>query len=104
MATRDLQLTLLVTIAAAVVVMLGLLPTPLRLACLAIVLVGVFITAPERNLRGGGWWLLLAIGGALSLLGFAVGELAYESAGGFAAIAGAALVIVGSTIGFPLSD
>jgi hypothetical protein len=101
---RGLQLTLLVTAIAAVIVMAGLLSTAARIACLAVIVAGAWLTASERTRRGGGWWWLLAGGAALAVAGFALAELSEpaETEAGVAAIAGSALAIIGATMGFPV--
>lgn len=103
MTLRALQLTLILTAAAAVIVMGGLLSTGARIGCLGVLVVGTWLTEPERSRSGGGWWWLVALGTFLAVGGFvaeAVSEPA-ETEAGIAAIAGSALVIVGITIGFP---
>jgi hypothetical protein len=101
---RGLQLTLLAAIAAGVIVMAGLFSTGVRVACLGVILAVAWLTEPERLRQGGGWWMLVAVGAVLSVAGFAVEQVAElaETAAGIVAIAGAALVIIGATIGFPL--
>jgi hypothetical protein len=103
---RPLQLVLIAAAAAAIVVMAGLFSTGVRLACLGAVVAAAWATEPERHRSGGGWWMLIAAGAALSIAGLAVEELseAAETVAGIVAIAGAALVIVGATVGFPLGD
>jgi uncharacterized membrane protein HdeD (DUF308 family) len=105
MGLRGLQLALIAGVGAAIVVMAGLFSTELRLACLGLIVIVAWATAPERQRPGGGWWILIAAGALLSLAGLAVEELSEpaETAAGIVAIAGAALVIVGATIGFPLA-
>jgi hypothetical protein len=100
---RRLQLTLALTAAAAAAVMAGLLSTGARVACLAVVVAGAWLTEPERTRRGGGWWLLIGAGTALAIAGFAIAELSEpaETEAGIVAIAGSALVIIGATVGFP---
>jgi hypothetical protein len=100
---RGLQLTLILTAAAAVVVMGGLLSTGARIACLGMLVAGTWVTEPERSRAGGGWWWFLALGTVLAVAGFAVAELhePAETEAGIGAIAGSALAIVGITIGFP---
>jgi hypothetical protein len=98
-----LQLTLLASAAAAIVIMADLFSDTVRVACLAVVVAGTLLTADERHRRGGGWWMLLAAGAVLSVAGLALSVPA-DTAGGIVAIAGAALVVIGATIGFPLAD
>ena len=56
MSTRLLQLTLILTAAAAVVVMGALLSTGVRILCLVVIVAGAWLTEPERSRSGGGWW------------------------------------------------
>jgi uncharacterized membrane protein HdeD (DUF308 family) len=83
--------------------MFDLFATGVRFGCLAIVVAGTALTAEERRRRGGGWWMLLAAGAALSLAGLVL-SIPADTAGGIVAIVGAALVVIGATIGFPLAD
>ena len=103
MSVRSLQLTLALTAVAAAIVMAGVFSTAARIACLAVVVAGAWLTEPERSRRGGGWWMLVGSGAVLAVAGFAVAELSEraETAAGVVAIAGSALVIIGATIGFP---
>jgi uncharacterized membrane protein HdeD (DUF308 family) len=100
---RRLQLVLVVTAAAAAIVMAGLLSSGARVACLGVVVAGAWLTEPERSRKGGGWWLLVGAGALLAVAGFAVAELSEpaETVAGIVAIAGSALVIVGAAVGFP---
>jgi hypothetical protein len=84
--------------------MAGLFSTGVRIACLAAIVGGAWAIEPERSRRGGGWWNLIGLGALLSVAGFAVAELAEsaETVAGIVAIAGAALVVIGATIGFPI--
>jgi uncharacterized membrane protein len=97
-------LTLVATAVAAAVVMAGVFSTGIRVACLAVVVAGAWLTEPERSRRGGGWWLMVGAGAVAAVAGFAVAELSEpaETAAGVVAIAGSALVIIGATIGFPV--
>ena len=103
MTLRALQLTLILTAAAAAIVMGGLLSTGVRIACLGMLVAGAWVTEPERSRKGGGWWWFLALGVVLAVGGFVVDELvdSAETGAGIATIAGSALAIVGITIGFP---
>jgi hypothetical protein len=100
---RLLQLSLLVVAASALALMTGVFPVEAELAFLGAVLAGTWLTAGERKRRGGGWWTLLAAGAALSVAGLVLSWPA-ETAGGVVTIAGAALVVIAATIGFPLAD
>ncbi len=103
MTLRALQLTLILTAAAAAIVMGGLLSTGARIACLGVLVAGAWLTEPERSRSGGGWWWLLVLGAVLAVGGFVVAELSEpaETEAGIAAIAGSALALVGITVGFP---
>jgi hypothetical protein len=85
---------------AAILIALDLFPTAVRVACLGVLVIVLVITSGERRRLGSGWWDLLATGTALSILGALLAQAA-ETAGGIIAIAGAALILVGATIGFP---
>lgn len=96
-----MQLVLALAGAAALVIMFDLFSADARLAWIAVIMLAAALTAGERRLRGGGWWPILALGALISLFGFGLAELS-ETAGGIAAIVGAALVAIATTIGFPL--
>jgi hypothetical protein len=100
---RRLQLALVLTVAAAAIVMAGLLSTGARIACLGVLVAGAWLTEPERSRRGGGWWWLIGVGALLAVVGFTVAELdePAETEAGIVAITGSALAIVGATIGYP---
>jgi len=85
---------------AAILIALDLFSTVVRVACLGVLVVVLVITSRERRRLGSGWWDLLAAGTALSIVGALLAQAA-ATAGGVIAIAGAALVLVGATIGFP---
>jgi len=57
-------------------------------------------TAGERRRAGSGWWDLMGVGVAISIVGAALAQVA-STPGGIVAIAGAALVLVAATLGFP---
>jgi hypothetical protein len=100
---RSLQLVLVVAAVAPIVVTGELFWTAVRV-CLGVMVAVAWLTEPERRRRGGGWWMLVAVGPALPLAAFAVEEISEpaETAAGIVAIAAAALIIIGATIGFPL--
>ena len=85
---------------AAILIALDLFSTAFRVACLGVHVIVLVITSGERRRLGSGWWDLLAAGTALSIVGALLAQAA-ATAGGIIAIAGAALILVGATIGFP---
>ena len=100
MPLRRLQALLIVTAAGAAIVLSGQFSTAVRAVALAVMLLGVALTYSERFRPGGGWWSLLAAGAVLSLVGLALYGLSDDIAG-IVSIAGAGLVLVGATVGFP---
>lgn len=88
---------------AAVVVLASLFSDAVRYGCVGVIVVATVVTAGERSRRGGGWWTVLGIGAALSVVGAGVAELS-ETAGGLIAVAGGVLVVIGSVIGFPADE
>jgi hypothetical protein len=97
---RRLQGLLIATAAGAAIVLSGQFSTAVRAAALVAVLAGVALTYSERFRPGGGWWSLLAAGALLSIAGIALYTVSDDVAG-LVSIAGAALVLIGATIGFP---
>jgi hypothetical protein len=100
---RGLQVALLAAALAALAILVSLFGDPVRVGCLAVIAVATIVTAPQRRLRGGGWWSLLAAGALASVAGFGLAELT-ETVGGLVAVVGGVLVVVAATIGFPLSE
>ena len=100
---RGLQAALLAAAAAALAILVSLFGDPVRIGCLVVIVLATIVTAPQRRVRGGGWWSLLAAGAFASVAGFGLAELT-ETVGGLVAVVGGALVVVASTIGFPLSE
>jgi hypothetical protein len=100
---RGLQAALLAAALAALAILVSLFGDPVRIGCLAVIAVATIVTAPQRRLRGGGWWSLLAAGALASVAGFGLAELT-ETVGGLVAVVGGVLVVVAATIGFPLSE
>jgi hypothetical protein len=98
-----LQVALLAAAAAALAILVSLFGDPVRIGCLAVIGLATIVTAPQRRVRGGGWWSLLAAGAVASVAGFGLAELT-ETVGGLVAVVGGVLVVVAAAIGFPLSD
>ena len=88
---------------AAVVVLAGLFSDAVRYGCVGVIVVATVVTAGERSRQGGGWWTVLGIGAALSVIGAGLAEVS-ETAGGLVAVAGGVLVVIGSVIGFPADE
>ena len=82
------------------VVALDLFSTPLRIGCLVVLAAVLVITSGERRRDGSGWWDIMAVGLAVSVVGAVLAQVA-ETAGGIVAVIGAALILVATTIGFP---
>ena len=98
-----LRTALVLASVAAVVVLADLFSDAVRYGCLGVIVLATLFTAGERGRRGGGWWTILGIGAALSVIGAGLAELS-ETAGGLVAVAGGALVVIGSVIGFPADE
>jgi hypothetical protein len=100
---RGLQAALLAAALAALAILVSLFGDPVRIGCLAVIVLATIVTAPQRRLRGGGWWTLLAAGAIASVVGFGLAELT-ETVGGLISVAGGVLVVGAATMGFPLAD
>lgn len=98
-----LRASLLIAGVAALIVLAGLFDEVVRYACLGVIVLATLICAGERRRPGGGWWILLGVGAALSVAGAALAE-ASETAGGLVAVVGGALVVIGATVGFPAGE
>ena len=100
---RALQAILLAAMGAGVVILVNLFGDAVRIGCLVVIALAAVLTAPQRRLKGGGWWTLLALGAALSVAGAALAQAA-ETIGGLIAVIGGVLVVIGAVIGFPLRE
>ena len=98
-----LRTALVLASLAAVVILAGLFSDAVRYGCLGVIVLATLVTAGERSRDGGGWWMILGAGAALSAIGAGLSELS-ETAGGLIAVAGAVLVVIGSVIGFPADE
>jgi hypothetical protein len=98
-----LRTVLVVASLAAVVILAGLFSDVVRFVALGLIVVAAVVTAGERSRKGGGWWTLLGVGAALSVIGAGLAEL-IESVGGLVAVIGGVLVVIGSVIGFPADE
>jgi uncharacterized membrane protein HdeD (DUF308 family) len=95
-----LRIALVVGAIAALVVVLGLFASGVRIACLVLIALATVVALPLRSDDGSGWWWILAGGAAASIAG---AILAQPSAtfGGVIALLGGLAVIIGAVIGFP---
>jgi hypothetical protein len=100
---RGLQAALLTAGLAALVILVSLFGDPVRIGCLILIALATIVTAPQRRVRGGGWWSLLAVGAVASIAGFGLAELT-ETVGGLIAVVGGVLVVVAAAIGLPVTD
>ena len=66
---RALQILLVMAAIAAIVVLVGLFGTVISVVALIVMVIVTVVTAPATRSRGGGWWILLAVGTALSVGG-----------------------------------
>lgn len=98
---RVTQVALLLAAAAAILVMVDVLDTPVAIGALAVIVLGTLLAAPAGRGPGGGWWTLLAIGAVLSIAG-AVLTLLSDTVGGLVALLGGVAVVSGAAMGFPL--
>jgi hypothetical protein len=98
-----LRTVLVLASLAAMVILAGLFSDAVRYGCLGVIVLATLITAGERSRPGGGWWMVLGAGAALSAVGAGVAELS-EAVGGLIAVVGGALVVIGSVIGFPADE
>jgi hypothetical protein len=98
-----LRSVLVIASLAAVVILAGLFSDIVRYVALGVIVAAAAITAGERSRKGGGWWTLLGLGAALSVVGLGIAELA-EAVGGIIAVIGGVLVVIGSVIGFPADE
>ncbi len=98
-----LRTALVLASLAALVILAGLFSEALRYACLGVIVLAALVTVSERSRKGGGWWILLGAGAALSAIGAGLAEVS-EAAGGLVAVIGGVLVVVGSVIGFPADE
>jgi len=95
-----LRAALAVAALSALIVLFGLFPTPVRIACLVLIAGATIAGAPRRSTSGGGWWWILAAGAIASIAGAFVAQPS-PTLGGLIALIGGVAVIVGAAVGFP---
>jgi hypothetical protein len=101
---RAVQIALGVAVLGAALILSGLFGTAIEVAGLVLIVAGTILSAPAApppGKPGRGWWSMIAVGAALSLLG-ALLSIATDTIGGLIAAIGGVLVIVGASLGFPL--
>jgi hypothetical protein len=99
---RGLQVGLVVAMVASVIVLLGLFSDVARVGCLVVMAGVVLLSASARAERGGGWWVLLAVGVGASIAGAVIAQGA-QTIGGLIAVIGGVLVVIAAAIGLPVS-
>lgn len=98
-----LRIALVVAAIAALIVVLGILGTGVRVACLVLIALVTAMALPLRPRDGGGWWWILAGGAAASILGAIIAQSSV-TLGGIMALLGGLAVIVAAAIGFPRDE
>ena len=101
-----MQVALSLAAAGAVVILLRLFGTAISLAGLAGIIAGTVLSAPyapERSEPGRGWWTMLSIGAAITLVGAPL-TLVAKTPGGLLAVLGCVLVAIAVALGFPLAE
>jgi uncharacterized membrane protein HdeD (DUF308 family) len=95
-----LRIALIVAAIAALIVVLGIFGTGVRVACLVLIALVTLMALALRPRDGGGWWWILA-GGAVGSIAGAIIAQPSATLGGVIALLGGLLVIVAAAIGFP---
>lgn len=99
--SRNLRVLLLVAGAGALVIMLGFFGTIGAVVGLLMIAVPTVLAAAVASEEG--WWRLLAVGAALSVLAPLVAQVA-ETLGGLLALLAGILVLIAVTFGYPYAD
>ena len=98
-----LRAALVVAALAAIVVLLGVLGTGVRIAFLVLIALATLVALPLRPSDGGRWWWILAGGAAASVAGAIIAQPA-ATLGGVIALLGGIAVIIGAAVGFPTEE
>jgi hypothetical protein len=98
-----LRIALPVAAIAALIVVLGIFGTGVRVACLVLIALVTLMALPLRRRDGGGWWWILAGGAAGSIAGAIIAQSAV-TLGGVIALLGGLAVIVAAAVGFPREE
>lgn len=98
-----LRTALVLASIAAVAILAGIFSDVVRYVCVGVIVLAAIVTVSERSRPGGGWWVLLGAGAALSAIGVGIAQL-QDSVGGLIAVIGGVLVVIGSVIGFPADE
>ena len=103
MPAGQLRAYLLIAGAGAVLALINLGGALVAAIGVGLMLIGLILSAPAAPRSGGdetNWWGLLGAGVALALIGVPL-ELAWELGGGLLTAVGGALGVIGAALGFP---
>ena len=98
-----LRVALVVAAVGALVVVLGIFGTGVRVACLVGIALATLVSLPFRAREGAGWWWILAGGAAASIAGAIIAQPS-STLGGLIALLGGIAVIIAAAIGFPTQE
>lgn len=99
--TRLVQILLALAGVSAFIVVTGVFGTEVAVVCLVLIVAATVLTAPAARGHGGGWWVALAVGAALSVVAPLVAE-GSDTLGGYMALVGGVTVVIAAAIGFPV--
>jgi hypothetical protein len=98
-----LRTALVAAAIAALVVLLNAFSAGFRVLCLGVIVIATVLSFPESRREDGGWWWFLAGGAAGSVIGAIVAQPS-ATLGGWMALLGGLVVIIGATVGFPREE
>jgi hypothetical protein len=98
-----LRVTLVVAAISALVVVLGVFGSAVRIVCLVLMAGAALLTASPRVNRGDVWWRILAGGAGASIAGAIIAQPA-ATLGGWIALLGGLAVIVAAAVGYSIEE